>query len=401
MPDRAVGFSKDGSEDQGWKLYITSLVTILVAGLFVIARLVTRLVRRNPGWDDVSIVVSLSFSIVLSIAIQLAVSHGYGMHKADLTQAELEAALKWYFIALTPYKVTVCLNKVSVILLCLRIFVSKSFRTTAFTLLFIIVGYSIGSIAATVFQCTPIQGAWLPDSGATCIDPDKFWVAYAVLNITTDVMVLVLPVWPILNLQLGLRDRLLLCGVFVVAAFVTIAAILRTTSVPNSPENREDPTYYFVNRGVWTLLEANLGIISACLPILKHPLTRLFPRLFGTTNTDTNTNTTANATTAPNTNPDRHPNSSIGDYWPTTAPTHRPSPNPRFWRHSLSKHSPSKHERAVSGGAGPRRSDEHHIVGGSLKGGSNDTIELEDRLGSRLGRRWSSESFRGEGREVG
>lgn len=59
MRDRGVAFSNGGSEDQGWKLYITSLVTILVAGLFVIARLVTRLVRRTLGWDDATIVVSL------------------------------------------------------------------------------------------------------------------------------------------------------------------------------------------------------------------------------------------------------------------------------------------------------------------------------------------------------
>ena len=73
-----------------------------------------------------------AFSIVLSIAIQLAVTWGYGMHKADLAKDELEMCLKWFFIAQTPYKVVVCLNKVSVILLYLRIFVSKYFRIAAF-----------------------------------------------------------------------------------------------------------------------------------------------------------------------------------------------------------------------------------------------------------------------------
>ncbi len=60
-------------------------------------------------------------SIVLSVAIQTAVVNGYGMHKADLTEDEQEAALKWLFIAQTHYRVTVCFNKVSVILLYLRI----------------------------------------------------------------------------------------------------------------------------------------------------------------------------------------------------------------------------------------------------------------------------------------
>lgn len=44
------------------------------------------------------------------------------------------------------------------------------------------------------------------------------------------------------------------------------------------------PTGSFIRRGVWTLIEANTGIICACLPMLKQPLTIIFPRLFrGTT----------------------------------------------------------------------------------------------------------------------
>lgn len=40
----------------------------------------------------------------------------------------------------------------------------------------------------------------------------------------------------------------------------------------------------FIPRSIWTLIEANMGIICACLPILKGPLVRLFPRVFqGTT----------------------------------------------------------------------------------------------------------------------
>ena len=46
-------------------------------------------------------------------------------------------------------------------------------------------------------------------------------------------------------------------------------------------ENKGDITYNFIQRGIWTIIEANLGIISACLPILKQPLSRAFPRLFG------------------------------------------------------------------------------------------------------------------------
>jgi hypothetical protein len=38
-----MGFPSNGEGNQGWKLYLTSLVMIIVAGLVVIARIVVRL----------------------------------------------------------------------------------------------------------------------------------------------------------------------------------------------------------------------------------------------------------------------------------------------------------------------------------------------------------------------
>ena len=64
---------------------------------------------------------------------------------------------------------------------------------------------------------------------------------------------------------------------------MTLTSILRVTSVSNYLKNKEDITYNFIERGIWTLVEANLGIITACLPVLRQPLGRLFPRIFGTT----------------------------------------------------------------------------------------------------------------------
>ncbi|KAF4975988.1 hypothetical protein FZEAL_7295 [Fusarium zealandicum] len=272
MGDKGMGFPADGVDNQGWKLYITSLVMIITAGLFVIARCSTRYWMRELGWDDAAVVVSL-----------LAVHNGYGMHRSDLSTAELRMALKMFFIAQTPYKATVCLNKVAAILLYFRLFVSTGFRISCFVVMGIIVAWSIGGIGATIWQCVPIEAAWNKSLEATCIDSNSFWVAYAVMNIVTDVMVLALPIVPIMRLQMNMRDRLLLCCVFLVGGLVTITSILRTTSVQNSLKNKQDITYTFIERGIWTLIEANLGIISACMPVLRRPLAKMFPRVFSST----------------------------------------------------------------------------------------------------------------------
>lgn len=55
-----MGFPSDGEANQGWKLYLTSLVMIIVAGLTVVARIVVRL-RGDVALraDDYAIVASL------------------------------------------------------------------------------------------------------------------------------------------------------------------------------------------------------------------------------------------------------------------------------------------------------------------------------------------------------
>lgn len=136
------------------------------------------------------------------------------MHQADLSKDELHMALKLNFIAQTPYKVTVCLNKVATLLLYLRLFSSPRFRVVALTITGLIVAASIGSICATIFQCVPVAGAWDRSIKSRCINSGQFWVANAVMNILTDVLVLLLPIPMIQKLKLGKRDKTMLYGLF-------------------------------------------------------------------------------------------------------------------------------------------------------------------------------------------
>ncbi|KAM0475911.1 hypothetical protein ACHAPX_006793 [Trichoderma viride] len=281
MGPKGMGFPTDGVDNHGWKLYIASMVMIISAGVAVVARCIGRVYLYNFGVDDIVIIISLLFSVVLSAAVQVAIGNGYGMHKADLTAIELETALRWFFIAQTPYKVTICLSKVATILLYLRIFVTQKFQIAAYTVMGIIIAWSIGAVASTIFQCVPVAGAWNKKLDATCINTDIFWIAYAVMNILTDVMVLALPIAPIMALQLSTRNKLMICAIFLMGGFVTVTSILRAASVKNSLANKSDTTWNFIDRGIWTLIEANCGIIGACLPALRQPLARTFPHIFG------------------------------------------------------------------------------------------------------------------------
>lgn len=54
-----MGFPSEGEPNQGWKLYLTSLMMVLSAGIIVIARIVIRLRVGKLMADDYTILASL------------------------------------------------------------------------------------------------------------------------------------------------------------------------------------------------------------------------------------------------------------------------------------------------------------------------------------------------------
>jgi hypothetical protein len=146
--------------------------------------------------------------------MQLAVVNGYGKHQADLSQQELRNTLKFFWLAQTPYKIVVALNKTSIILLAKRIFITRKFQLLCWAALAIVIGSGIATVFATLFQCIPTEKSWNKKMDGRCIDSSKFWLANAVLNISTDVIVLALPIREIFKLHLKLQEKLMLCGIF-------------------------------------------------------------------------------------------------------------------------------------------------------------------------------------------
>ena len=106
---------------------------------------------------------------------------------------------------------------------------------------------------------------------------------------------------------------------------------------------------------MWTLIEANLGIITACLPVLKQPLGHLFPRLFGSTRKRTSYYV-------------NHLHGQGRGY--NLSNVSAPEPSPGFWRGPAK----SQQVRTISGpeSSTDRKSDEQHIIAASTKGSDSE-----------------------------
>ncbi|KAL9035102.1 MAG: hypothetical protein Q9214_006742, partial [Letrouitia sp. 1 TL-2023] len=213
------------------------------------------------------------FSISLCVVNCLSVYYGIGKH---ITTLELNQN---FWICQIVYKFSINLTKLSILLLYLRIFVGRTFKRFACGVMIYVVTYGFASIAATIFQCQPVRRAFDHTIPGHCLDVTAFWYSNASANVLGDLMIFALP-WPLIyRLQLPPREKYILCLIFGLGIFVITTSILRMTTLKVSSKAM-DATYGTMVSTLWTTVETNTAIVCACLPTLKAPLAKWFPRLF-------------------------------------------------------------------------------------------------------------------------
>ncbi|KAI0571367.1 hypothetical protein Ptr902_00896 [Pyrenophora tritici-repentis] len=142
----------------------------------------------------------------------------------------------------------------------------------------VVVGYTFWTVFSSIFECVPIRAFWTREP-AKCLNQFAVWFTNAGINILTDFAIIILPIPVIRSLNLGRKQKIGLIAIFAVGGLVCIVSILRLHSlvaISNSP----DPTYDNPAAATWSSVEANVGIICACLPILRPLVTQWFPRAF-------------------------------------------------------------------------------------------------------------------------
>lgn len=63
-----VGLGTQGEVQRGWGLWLTSVLAVILAGMFVAARMGQRYIKRSGlGLDDYMITAALAFSVLLTL----------------------------------------------------------------------------------------------------------------------------------------------------------------------------------------------------------------------------------------------------------------------------------------------------------------------------------------------
>jgi hypothetical protein len=119
------------------------------------------------------------------------------------------------------YKIQISLAKISVCLFLLRIFQTRSFRYVAYGL--IVVNAAIGLTWALVdsFRCLPTRltwTGWMGEESGQCINFIVSILINCLVNIFVDSVLILMPVWEVIKLQLPLKKKIAVALMFAVGS---------------------------------------------------------------------------------------------------------------------------------------------------------------------------------------
>ncbi|KAJ5594149.1 uncharacterized protein N7459_000357 [Penicillium hispanicum] len=281
-------------------LAVTTTFTSLAA-VFMAARLWTRFrLVKASGYDDLLVTAALICSIVFFAFILVERNYGLGVPISKIPPEVVQTQLRYLWLSIPFYNLSLVLAKLSALFLYLRIFRSHTFLLlTYITMGFLIISGLWMVVSGFVF-CVPIRDFWSLDYAVHtehCLPQGAVWFSNAAMQILTDIIILILPMPLLSKLQLPTRQKagvMLVFGVGICVIATSSARLYELSTMVRGQDftSKHPKRLHFhthihshdpeknAEAAVWSSIEANVSIICACLPPLNPLLSRIFSFFF-------------------------------------------------------------------------------------------------------------------------
>lgn len=110
--------------------------------------------------------------------------------------------------------------KISILLLYRRIFDTRNFKRATLIVGIACVSWLIAALLCLAFQCHTLAERYAADSlfSDQCINLKAYWAAITGSNMGLDIIILCMPLYMVWNLELAIRQKIALSGIFALGA---------------------------------------------------------------------------------------------------------------------------------------------------------------------------------------
>ncbi|KAF0321073.1 integral membrane protein [Colletotrichum asianum] len=268
-------FVSNPADNQGPTVLAATLTVTCVALLTVLTRLYVRLgMIQSFGLDDGFMTFAMAIAVAGEGVLITQVRHGVGRHTGDVDLAiDYPIAMKMSFVSQPLFLSALCLVKLAVGSSLLRIASKKLYTRIIIGIMIFMTAYTIACIFTIMFQCTDVRIFWDFNVDSTCWDIETIKsLAYAnsSVNILTDLLFgIAIPAPMLWTLNVPTRVRISLMIILGLGVFACAAACVKVYYVVTAYGKSFDPLWDSRDIQMWTVIEANIGIIAGSLPTLR------------------------------------------------------------------------------------------------------------------------------------
>ncbi|RAH48502.1 uncharacterized protein BO95DRAFT_356743 [Aspergillus brunneoviolaceus CBS 621.78] len=267
---------------RGAQALSVSVVFTTLATLFVSARIYTRktlMNRMEP--NDWMILIALVLSFVFMALFIVEALNGMGMRQVDIPPLILEKQMKAFWLTIPFYNAALLCAKASILMQYFRVFPTRRMRRICWLMIAVLATYGTWAVLSAFLNCVPVAKFWDPSIPGFCLSSEGLWFSNASMHITTDLVILIIPIPALMALELPKKQKIALISIFAIGGFVCVTSICRLVALKKIADS-SDPTYDNVGAASWSAIECNTGIICACLPTLRPLVSRILPHLLST-----------------------------------------------------------------------------------------------------------------------
>ncbi|KAF3392439.1 hypothetical protein F1880_008677 [Penicillium rolfsii] len=199
---------------------------------------------------------------------------GIGRHIDELSPQTEDTLLKVVLAAAVIYIPCLAFAKLSLLMLYYRLLstFSRGWAYSIYIIAFFISGYSLALTLALIFACNPVQKGWdisIPPDVGSCISRPGVYLATAVTNTLSDVILILIPIRVVSGLQMRLSQKIGVVAMFCIGCLTIVTSILRLATIwplVTTP----DLSYKIALASVFINIEANFIIICPSLPYFRQ-----------------------------------------------------------------------------------------------------------------------------------
>ncbi|PMD41971.1 hypothetical protein L207DRAFT_391012, partial [Hyaloscypha variabilis F] len=259
------------SQPRTAQVLIASIIPSIFASILVLARFYSRVfIMKNWGNDDSWILLSWVIgSIALTTLNGILTSRITGTQHTVQTSENLVLTMRLGFASRELYQVCVGTTKLGLCAFYLRIFQDRVSKVIIRSTMGFIALFTFALSIGIIFQCRPIYvGDW-NDVPAKCGNQDPGIIASGIVNILSDIILLIFVTPRILGLQITKQQKISLLAIVSLGLLVIVAATMRIVFTLRALVNSGAQPWESYQIAIWSAVEVNCGLLCAAAPAVK------------------------------------------------------------------------------------------------------------------------------------